>query len=184
MNADNQSVSLVITYCVGSLAIACSIVRLRNMIFFRGEGDFTFKASMVPVWGAIECNAGIVCGVSSRQLSGFIEPNANRFVASFPYIMPLIKRMGGSIIDSISVSRANPISNQQHEGQHSKQLSWPLQSKRQSRWHQMDSESIEAITENNGWKEIDNTKKGPHHVEQSAPIELSPRVPTLPLEAV
>jgi hypothetical protein len=98
--------------------------------------------------------------------------------------MPLIKRISGSIVESVSMSRANPTSNQEHDGQHSKQLSWPLQSKRQSRWHQMDSESIEVITKNDEWKELDNTKKGPHHVEHSAPIELSPRVPTLPLEAV
>lgn len=98
--------------------------------------------------------------------------------------MPLIKRMSGSIVDSVSISRANPTLNQQHDGQHSKQLSWPLQSKRQSRWHQMDSESIEVITENNGWKELDHTRKGPHGAEHCVPIELSPRVPTVPLEAV
>lgn len=160
-----KKVSLIFTYCVGSLAIACSIIRLRNMIYFRGVGDFTYQASMVPVWGAIECNAGIICG-------------------SFPYIMPLIKRMSGSIIESVSMSRVNPTSNQQYEGQHSKQLSWPLQSKRQSRWHQMGSESIEAITENNGWKELDNVKKSSHRDEHSVPIVHSPRVPTLPHDTV
>jgi len=98
--------------------------------------------------------------------------------------MPLIKRMSGSIIDSMSMSRANPTTNQQHDGQHSKQLSWPLQSKRQSRWHQMDSESIEAITENSGWKELDNIKKTSHCVEHSVPVEHSPRVPTLPHDTV
>ncbi|EUC28098.1 hypothetical protein COCCADRAFT_41333 [Bipolaris zeicola 26-R-13] len=160
-----KKVSLLFTYCAGSLAIACSIIRLRNMIYFRGVGDFTYQACMVPVWGAIECNAGIVCG-------------------SFPYIMPLIKRMSGSIIESMSMSRANPTSDQQPQGQNSNQLSWPLQSKRQSRWHQMDSESIEAITENNGWKELDDIKKSPHIVEHSVPIEHSPRVPTLPHDTV
>lgn len=48
---------------MGLLALACSIVRLRNIVYFNGEGDFTYVASMVPVWGAIECNAGIICGM-------------------------------------------------------------------------------------------------------------------------
>lgn len=67
-SADNEVVSLIFTYCVGSLAIACSIIRLRNMIYFRGVGDFTYQASMVPVWGAIECNAGIICGMFEGHL--------------------------------------------------------------------------------------------------------------------
>jgi hypothetical protein len=47
---------------MGILALVCSIVRLSNIVFFNGEGDFTYVACMVPVWGAIECNAGIICG--------------------------------------------------------------------------------------------------------------------------
>lgn len=98
--------------------------------------------------------------------------------------MPLIKRMSGSVLGSVSMTRANPPSNQQHEGQHLKQSSWPLQSKRQSRWHQMDSESMEAITESKGWKELDNTRKSPHRAAHPVLIELSPHVPNLPLETV
>jgi hypothetical protein len=48
---------------MGLLAIGCSIIRLRNIIYFNGQGDFTYVASMVPVWGAIESNAGIICGM-------------------------------------------------------------------------------------------------------------------------
>jgi hypothetical protein len=56
-------VTLILAYCMGLLAIGCSIIRLRNIIHFNGEGDFTYAASMVPVWGAIEANAGIICGM-------------------------------------------------------------------------------------------------------------------------
>ncbi|OAL56466.1 hypothetical protein IQ07DRAFT_674664 [Pyrenochaeta sp. DS3sAY3a] len=126
-----KKVSLVFTYCVGSLAIACSIVRLRNMIYFRGVGDFTYEASMVPVWGAIECNAGIIC-------------------ASFPFIMPIIKRMTGSIIDSVTGTRAPSNSGLTHKLSRSERKSWPLNSKRQSQWHNMDSESIRPIADDDG----------------------------------
>jgi hypothetical protein len=58
-------VILGLAYGMGLLALVCSIVRLRNIVFFNGEGDFTYVASMVPVWGAIECNAGIICGTGT-----------------------------------------------------------------------------------------------------------------------
>lgn len=58
-----DAVTLVLAYCMGLLALACSMVRLRNIIHFNGEGDFTYIAAMVPVWGAVECNAGIICGM-------------------------------------------------------------------------------------------------------------------------
>ncbi|KAH7095832.1 hypothetical protein FB567DRAFT_41408 [Paraphoma chrysanthemicola] len=54
--------TLTVGFSVGLFAIACSLIRLRNIVYFNGEGDFTYAASMVPIWGAIECNAGIVCG--------------------------------------------------------------------------------------------------------------------------
>lgn len=47
---------------MGLLALSCSVIRLRNIVHFNGEGDFTYAACMVPIWGAIECNAGIICG--------------------------------------------------------------------------------------------------------------------------
>ncbi|KAJ4319422.1 hypothetical protein N0V94_003926 [Neodidymelliopsis sp. IMI 364377] len=78
--------TLACSYGVGILVIACSIIRLRNIVHFNGEGDFTYVASMVPVWGAIECNAGIIC-------------------ASLPFIVPLIKKMSGSAIDSMTGTR-------------------------------------------------------------------------------
>jgi hypothetical protein len=77
---------------MGLLAIACSIIRLRNIIHFNGEGDFTYAASMVPVWGAIEANAGIICGMFTAPTQ-IIRPYflpTNK--ASLPFLVPLFKR--------------------------------------------------------------------------------------------
>ncbi|XPS69134.1 hypothetical protein M3J07_001403 [Ascochyta lentis] len=68
-----KKLTLALAYSMGLLALACSAIRVRNIVFFNGEGDFTYVACMVPVWGAIECNAGIIC-------------------ASFPSLLPLITR--------------------------------------------------------------------------------------------
>jgi hypothetical protein len=48
-------VILGLAYGMGILALVCSAVRLRNIVFFNGEGDFTYVACTVPVKGAIEC---------------------------------------------------------------------------------------------------------------------------------
>jgi hypothetical protein len=48
---------------MGLLALVCSLIRLRNIVFFNEEGDFTYVACVIPVWGAIECDAGIICGM-------------------------------------------------------------------------------------------------------------------------
>jgi hypothetical protein len=56
---------LGLAYGMGLLALVCSIVRLRNIVLFNGEGDFTYVACMVPVWGAIESNACIICGTAT-----------------------------------------------------------------------------------------------------------------------
>jgi hypothetical protein len=89
---DKSLVTLILAYCMGLLAIGCSIVRLRNIIHFNGQGDFTYVASMVPVWGAIEANAGIICGmftVPARSIGlYFLLTNE----ASLPFLVPLFKR--------------------------------------------------------------------------------------------
>ncbi|CAG5169356.1 uncharacterized protein ALTATR162_LOCUS7032 [Alternaria atra] len=121
-----KKVTLVLAYGLGLLALACSIIRLRNIVHFNGEGDFTYVASMVPVWGAVECNAGIVC-------------------ASFPFILPLIKWMSGSVVASASGSCPNPISGAGHELRRTDKKSWQMNSTRLSDWHRMPSESTENI---------------------------------------
>ncbi|KAF2843983.1 hypothetical protein T440DRAFT_523842 [Plenodomus tracheiphilus IPT5] len=84
-----KKTTLSLAYSMGLLALVCSIIRLRNIVHFNGEGDFTYVASMVPVWGAIECNAGIIC-------------------ASFPFILPLINRINGFAAQKLTKSRLSP----------------------------------------------------------------------------
>jgi hypothetical protein len=62
---------------MGLLALTCSIMRLRNIVHFNGEGDFTYAASMVPIWGAIECNAGIICGMRIPLLQVLLYSSNN-----------------------------------------------------------------------------------------------------------
>ncbi|KZM22006.1 hypothetical protein ST47_g6851 [Ascochyta rabiei] len=116
----------VLAYAMGLLALACSIVRLRNIIHFNGEGDFTYIACMVPVWGAVECNAGIIC-------------------ASFPFVVPLFKWISGSVAETVSGSHLNPLSGRGHELQRSDKMSWPLTSRRQADQQRLRSESTENI---------------------------------------
>ncbi|KAF9701968.1 hypothetical protein EKO04_000002 [Ascochyta lentis] len=124
--AFKKKVTLVFAYAMGLVALACSIIRLRNIIHFNGEGDFTYVASMVPVWGAVECNAGIIC-------------------ASLPFVVPLFKWISGSAVES-----ATGTSRRAHELQRSDKMSWPLNSRRQVDWHRMESESTENIRVNSG----------------------------------
>ncbi|KAH6613842.1 hypothetical protein C7974DRAFT_65649 [Boeremia exigua] len=121
-----KKVTLAVAYAMGLLALACSIIRLRNIIHFNGEGDFTYIASMVPVWGAVECNAGIIC-------------------ASFPFVVPLFKWIGGSVTDTVSGSHLNPLPGRDHEQQRSDKMSWPLTSRRQTDRQRICSESTENI---------------------------------------
>ncbi|KAL6703898.1 hypothetical protein ACN47E_008934 [Coniothyrium glycines] len=121
-----KKVTLVVAFSVGLLAIACSMVRLRNIVYFRGVGDFTYEAAMVPVWGAIECNAGIVC-------------------TSFPFIVPLFKWIGGSLFRSFTGSHSNTAPNGTYELRQTRDRGRPLRSRRPSDWQQMPSNPSEKI---------------------------------------
>ncbi|KAJ4334888.1 hypothetical protein N0V95_009044, partial [Ascochyta clinopodiicola] len=46
--------TLALAYSMGLLALACSAVRVRNIVFFNGEGDFT----VLPLAAAVDNTPG------------------------------------------------------------------------------------------------------------------------------
>ena len=57
-------VMLLGVFSIGSVAIIASAARLSNIRRWTNDNtdDWTYDASMIPVWGAVEVNVAIISG--------------------------------------------------------------------------------------------------------------------------
>ena len=76
----------------------------------------------------------------------FLIPSLiDQIVASFPFTVPLIKWVSGSITDSFARLHSNTTTGDDHELQRSDGRDWAFSFNHQSEWCRMPSESTENI---------------------------------------